>query len=120
MKKYLLLISLLLTSSVVLGQSRSEIRGHVTDQRNANIVGAQVTLRSRTGLQLNATTDENGAFEFKKIEPGEYALEVRANGFASFTTPIALSRGQSIVKEIRLSVEAVNEAVLITASGTAQ
>src|SRR5437588_3993145 len=47
-------------------------------------------------------------------------LEVRANGFASFTTSVALSRGQSILKEIRLSVEASNEAVIITATGTAQ
>ena len=45
MKRYLLLLSLMLTSSVVFGQNRSEIRGHVTDQRNANIAGAQATLR---------------------------------------------------------------------------
>src|SRR2546423_6584720 len=120
MKRYLLLLSLMLTSSVVFGQNRSEIRGHVTDQRNANIAGAQAILRSRTGLQLNATSDDNGAFEFKQIDAGEYVLEVKASGFASFTTSIALSRGQSIVKDIRLSVEAVNEAVVITATGTAQ
>src|SRR5437763_1150821 len=120
MKRYLLLLSLMLTSSVVFGQNRSEIRGHVTDQRNANIAGAQAILRSRTGLQLNATSDDNGAFEFKQIDPGEYVLEVRAGGFASFTTSIAVTRGQAIVKDIRLSVEAVNEAVVITATGTAQ
>lgn len=120
MKRYLLLLSLMLTSSVALGQNRSEIRGHVTDQRNANIAGAQATLRSRGGLQLNSTTDESGAFAFNNVEPGEYVLEVRAGGFASFTTSIAMSGGQAIVKDIRLSVEAVNEAVVITATGTAQ
>jgi vitamin B12 transporter len=120
MKKYLLLLSLLVISTAAAGQSRSEIHGRVTDQRNANVAGAQATLRSRTGTQLSGTSDENGAFAFKNLEPGEYVIEVKANGFASFTAIVSLARGQSITQDIRLSVAAVSEAVVVTASGTAQ
>jgi uncharacterized surface anchored protein len=101
MKKYLLLLSLLVISTAAAGQSRSEIHGRVTDQRNANVAGAQATLRSRTGTQLSGTSDENGAFAFKNLEPGEYVIEVKANGFASFTATVSLARGQSITQDIR-------------------
>ena len=81
MKKYALLLMLLIVATVANGQSGTEIRGRVTDERNANVAGAQVRLRSRAGGELSAATDGNGTYAFKDVVPGNYLLEIKAQGF---------------------------------------
>src|SRR5262249_26274458 len=62
-------------------------------------------------------TSANGDFTFTNVLPGDYVLEVRASGFASVALPIGLAHGQSLRKDVTLSVEAVNEKVTVTPSG---
>src|SRR5205807_10209168 len=53
--------------------------------------------------------------------PGDHILEVTAKGFATFTSKeLSLGRGQSVSNDVRLSVQAVSESVVVTATGTAQ
>jgi len=115
----LVLLILLLTVSAA-AQTAAEIRGHVIDERNASIKGAEVRLVPRTGGTVVATTNANGDFTFTKVLPGDYVLEIKASGFASVALPIGLARGQSLAKDVTLSVEAVNETVTVTPSGTTQ
>jgi iron complex outermembrane receptor protein len=97
------------------------ITGRVTDQHGASVAGAEVQLRSRSGAQSLAVTDDNGAYSFRNAAPGNYIIEVRAKGFASFTSSeLNLARGQSLTNDVKLSVEAVSENVVVTATGTAQ
>jgi iron complex outermembrane receptor protein len=112
---------LLALSALAYGQSGSSVTGHVTDQQGANVAGAEVRLRSRSGAQLLTTSDDNGAYSFRNVAPGDYVVEIKASGFATFTSrELTLTRGQSAGNEIKLSVEAVSESVVVTASGTAQ
>ena len=122
MKQIFLIAALvLLASTVAHAQSQPSISGRVVDERNAAVVGADVQLRSRAGFQLSAKSNDSGAFSFKNLAPGDYMLEVRAGGFAAFTSKeIQLASGQSLTHDIELSVEAVSENVVVTASGTAQ
>jgi vitamin B12 transporter len=102
-------------------QNVNSIKGSVTDEHGAAIRGAEVRLRSRTGSQTVTTTDEAGGYSFRDILPGDYILEVKANGFAdSVSGEISLTRAQSITNDIRLSARAINETVVVTASGTPQ
>lgn len=99
----------------------SLITGRVTDQNGAAVSGAEVRLRSRTGAQFLAVTDDTGAYSFKNTPPGDYVVEGKAKGFADFTSSeINLARGQSLTNDVKLSVEAVNESVVVTATGTVQ
>jgi vitamin B12 transporter len=116
------LVIIIFTLSVLTSaQNSSSITGHVTDPQGASIAGAEVRLRSRSGAHLLATTDESGAYSFKNITPGHYVLEINARGFAGFTSnELSVTRGQSLTNDVRLSVEAVSESVVVTAAGTAQ
>jgi hypothetical protein len=58
---FALTVVLFFCSPVVFSQSPSSITGHVTDPQGASIAGAEVRLRSRSGAQLLATTDDSGA-----------------------------------------------------------
>jgi iron complex outermembrane receptor protein len=121
MKKVLLILFSLFVAVGVRAQSGTDIHGRVTDERNASVAAAEVSLSSRSGAQLVAITDNNGAYRFKGLVAGDYIVEIRAKGFAGFTSKsLHLERGQSLANDIQLSVQAVNASVVVTATGTAQ
>ena len=122
MNKLLFIVLLLGVSTVaVRAQSGTDIHGRVTDERNASVVEAEVSLQSRSGAQLVAVTDNSGGYIFKGMGAGDYVVEVKARGFAMFTSkPLHLARGQSLANDIQLAVQAVNSSVIVTANGTAQ
>jgi iron complex outermembrane receptor protein len=122
MKRTLLLvIVILMISTSTLAQSVASVRGRIADERGAGVAGAEVWLRSRAGAHLLLVTDDNGDYSFKYVVPGDYVMEVKARGFATFTSKeLRLARGQSISNDVRLSIQAVSESVVVTATGTAQ
>ena len=119
-----LLFPFLLTTILVLNvqaQSTGTIGGSVTDSNKAKISGAQVTVRTDTGLQLATSTDESGAFKFTNLVSGTYYLEVKADGFSVYShDQIRLTRGEDLKLNIVLEIAAINESVVVTATGTAQ
>ena len=121
-KEFWRALALMVALSVcALAQNSSSITGHVTDQNGAVVSGAEVQLRSRAGVQTIIFTDDSGAYSFRNVAPGDYVLEIRKSGFASFTSnQLTVARGQSLASEVKLSVESVSESVVVTATGTAQ
>ena len=121
LRGFALLILIVSLSVFASAQTGSSITGRITDQHGANVAGAEVRLRSRSGPQSLTLTDENGAYSFRNIAPGDYVLEINKGGFASFASnELTVTRGQSLTNDAKLSVEAVSENVVITATGTAQ
>ncbi|HEV8140085.1 MAG TPA: TonB-dependent receptor [Pyrinomonadaceae bacterium] len=121
MKKYLfLMLCLLVVTVTAVAQSGSEVSGHVTDERSGSIAGAEVRLIPRSGTTVVAVTNSGGTFAFTNAVPGDYIIEIKAPGFASVALPITITRGQPVTKDVTMSVEAVNETVTVTPSGTTQ
>lgn len=116
-----LLILLFTLAAGVSAQSGGRIEGRVKDESGANIPGAQVRLRSRTGISLLARTDEEGLYAFNGLAPGEYILEVTARGFAVATSEeLSVERGEKAGRDFTLTIGAINENVVVVASGTPQ
>ncbi len=64
------------------GETTSAIAGQVTDVTHAGVPGAVVTVVNlEIGLQRTVTTDEQGRFDFPQLNPGVYAVKVKADGF---------------------------------------
>ncbi len=115
------LLIILTVSSVSQAQRTGSITGRIRDVHNAAVVGAEVRLLARAGSQFTAVTDDNGAYSFTNLASGDYVLEVKAKGFAAFTSnELNLKHRQSLTTDVQLSVEAVSESVVVTATGTAQ
>ena len=116
------LMLLFLFSSGAHAQGGAAITGRVTDESGANIAGAEVRLRARWGgLTLFARTNGEGVYAFKGLGPGFYILEVSAQGFAAQTSDdLRLERGENKALDVKLSIEAVNETVVVIATGTPQ
>ena len=77
---------LLPAAHTALGQSATaSLRGVVTDRTQAVIPKASVTITSNdTGQQHLQITDNNGEFSFQELFIGDYRVEVRVAGFATW------------------------------------
>ena len=75
-------ITILTATLVSAQQSRGSLRGLITDELGAAIVGANVTLTDATGTQKKTTTNNEGIYTFGGLAPGKYALVAIAPGFA--------------------------------------
>jgi hypothetical protein len=94
---------------------RASITGTVTDEQDAAIPGASISLEGATPAQHRATTgDGAGAFDLIDIDPSvPYTLSISAQGFATFTSsPIALKPGQVLqLDDIKLKISVVETTV---------
>src|SRR5215510_7355325 len=74
---------IILTAALVAAQqTRGTLRGAITDELGAAIVGANVTLTDATGVQKKTTTNGEGVYSFAGLAPGKYTLQASAPGFA--------------------------------------
>ncbi|HEY0346613.1 MAG TPA: TonB-dependent receptor [Pyrinomonadaceae bacterium] len=76
------LVLLLLCSLTILAQRATSLRGQVTDQFGAVVVGATVTVTDSQGKQQTIQTDSNGAYHFDIVGAGACNLSAQQKGFA--------------------------------------
>ena len=115
------LLAILLLSVSAIGQKAANISGSVTDEDGAKVSGATVYLKSRTGTQINTTTDQSGQFVFKGLRAGEYFVEVQLAGFARYTSAsIEFDGVTNQVVGVELRVASIDANVTVTATGTPQ
>jgi len=93
-----------LTSGLVYGQARSTLRGLITDELGAAIVGANVTLTDASGAQKKTTTNAEGVYTFTGLTPGKYTLTANASGFAPFDNKDVEVSGQRQTLDLTLKV----------------
>ncbi|MGH9966679.1 MAG: carboxypeptidase regulatory-like domain-containing protein [Pyrinomonadaceae bacterium] len=90
------------------------LRGHVSDQNGALVVGATVSLRDASGAEKTVTTNREGLYVFSGIAPGKYTLSAKAPGFAPYErTDFEVSTKNRDPFNITLSVTLKNEEVTI-------
>jgi hypothetical protein len=94
------------------------VRGAVTDEQGAAIVGAEVTVVSPdTGFSRVATTGTDGVYNFPDLPLGAYKIRVTHAGFkAEEQTGIVLHVADSRVINFALKVGAVTEQVTVEAN----
>ena len=70
-------------AAVCLAQvEQGTITGSVTDQSDALVAGAQVTVRNvRTGVKAVTRTNTDGYYSAPYLPPGEYEVSVENSGF---------------------------------------
>src|SRR5262245_6950510 len=134
-----------ITTPLVPAQSSLQLDGRVTDPDKSGVAGAAVTLIARDNRwRATVTTTGDGNFRFDRVAAGDYLIEVRASGFAKSVKAVSIksnegnsnegksnegksnagkaNEGKSVNErlDIALDVAALNDGVVVTASGTAQ
>src|SRR5580692_10998655 len=100
--------------------SSGTVAGSVTDQSNAVVPGATVTLTdSSTNVARTTTTNKEGRYIFVDVSPGVYNLAVTKSGFATTKTEKQeVKVGESITLNLSLQVGGANVVVEVSATGT--
>ena len=99
-------------------QVSASVSGTVTDKSGSSIVGASVTLTSKsTGAKRETTTAEDGNFRFNAILAGAYTLDVKHVGFKNYQrTSIELLPNEThVTNAIRMGVGDVTESITVAA-----
>jgi hypothetical protein len=96
-------------------QAKSSIRGDVTDLSGASIPNVSVSVtNSLTRVSHSTTTDGSGHYAFDNLDPGTYALEAKAPGFASQQlSAVALNPAQQSQMNLKLAVGSVSQTVKV-------
>ena len=115
------ILTLLLVVLPLSGQTgTSSVTGTVTDQQERVVSGASLTLTNlATGATRETKSNEVGIYNFDFLVPGEYKLDVEANGFKKQTiNNIHAIIGKRIESSLRLEVGASSETVEVTAAAS--
>jgi len=97
-------VLLLLAVSLAYAGQQEDVRGTVTDETGAIIVGAKITLDDGHGHKQSAASDEGGHYRFAAVAPSIYTLTVSAQGFADFSQSIDLTSKRTAPLNITLKV----------------
>src|SRR5215217_3686500 len=103
-----LALFIILTAALAAAQqARGTLRGLITDELGAAIVGANVTLTDATGAEKKTTTNGEGVYNFAGLAPGKYTVQAAATGFApsdSKEVDMTTAR-QSVDLTLRVTIE---------------
>ena len=94
---------------------RGTITGSVKDQNGAIVPGATVTIENTaTNVKSNATTNDEGAFVFPLLIPGNYKLSATANGFkTSVRESLELKVDDRLTIDFQLEIGAAAEVTVV-------
>lgn len=104
---FILTLALFFSANVAAQQTRGTLRGLITDELGAAIVGASVTLTDATGVQKKTTTNGEGVYTFAGLAPGSYKLQAIAPGFTQTeeqTIDVKAGR-QSVDVTLKVTIE---------------
>src|SRR5436309_6236324 len=103
-------------SATVFAQGRASLRGVISDEFGASIVGATVTLTDAAGAQKTATTTADGTYSFAGLAPGKYKVRATATGFAtSEDAEVDVTAAKRDPVNITLKIAAIESQVKISA-----
>jgi hypothetical protein len=111
-----LLIVVLSAAIAFAQQGRGTLRGVVSDELGAAIVGATVTVTDAAGVEKTAVTNGEGTYTLSGLAPGKYVVRATARGFAvSDETPVNVGAGQRQSLDLTLKVTIEEQKVTIAA-----
>src|SRR5215216_5285606 len=116
--KYFLGVVCLISScfNIAVAQQRTgSLRGQVSDELGALVVGATVTLTAADGTQKTAVTSADGTYTFNLLAPGQYTIRVASPGFAPYEkTEVAVAAGLRTTHDVRLVVTLEKQEITVT------
>jgi hypothetical protein len=111
---FTVLITLIAVSTVIAQQNRASLKGLISDEMGAAIVGASVTLTDSAGQAKNTVSANDGTYTFAGLAPGKYVVRASAKGFAPTTgDEIEIKPGQRATLDLQLKVTIEEQKVTI-------
>lgn len=112
------LLLLSLSISAAAQTATATVKGVVADGEGQVVPNAAVVLaNTATGTEKRFTTDGHGQYFFNFVEPGQYQLSIKAQGFEGYLRQgLTLEVGQAAEVNVALRPGSVTETVTVTAN----
>src|SRR5437762_454465 len=108
-----LIAILFFCSTPIVAQRPATLRGQVTDQLGAVVVGVSVTVTDANSKKTSTQTDSNGSYRFDNLTGGVYSLSAQQKGFAPETVnALQLSAGPN-TRDLQLNVAIEEQRVTV-------
>jgi len=114
-----ILLLFLFSSIAGYGQAgRGAINGSITDQTDAIIPGAKVTLLNKAnGVAIHATTNASGSYAFISLNPGVYSVTATEKGFGTVVhDDVTVTVDQTTTVNLTLHIGSVSNVVTVKGS----
>ena len=96
-------------------QRAGSLRGQVSDELGALVVGATVTVTAADGTQKTAVTNAEGVYNFNSLPPGPYTIRVDSPGFTVYEkTELTIASGSRATHDVRLVVTLEKQVITVT------
>jgi predicted heme/steroid binding protein len=117
-KAVLVLFMILAGSGILIAQSDlGTISGFIKDPSGASVPNAKITVRNKSGVERQATTNESGYYAMTNVPAGFYTMDVEALGFQRFeSNGNKLDPSATLVIDATLTVGSTNQTVVVSAS----
>ncbi len=114
-----LLFGVLFTGVLAFGQITGDLQINVSDQSNAAIPNATVTVRNvDIGTTRNTATDATGQIRVSQLDPGRYEVKVAAPGFTTVTQTAQIESGGNSTLAFTLMVSSTSEQIVVDSVAT--
>lgn len=98
--------------------TRGALRIRVTDETDALILDANVTVKSQNDLTSRAEVNAGGEYDVRNLAPGLYEVHVAARGFSSNSVKqVAVIAGRTPTVKIKLSINLEPQDVTVKDEG---
>ena len=117
MKKFLVVLSLLLMAVTVSAQVRTgNIYGKITDTEGNALPGVSVSLKGTQMAALTTVSGETGIYRFVSLSPGTYEIAAELTGFKKASqTGIVVNLGSNVEINLTMEVGTLEEQVTVVA-----
>ena len=111
--------SLLLVAANVAGQqSTGTLKGTITDQLGALVVGATIVIKDGKNSERTVTSDNNGNYEARSLPPGRYDLKITSEGFITLEEKnVELRAGKTTKLDAQLTIGMIEQTVVVDNTG---
>jgi hypothetical protein len=112
----LLCLTLTLRPLPLTAQTTSTLRGTVTDQQHAAIVGATLRLSApMLASEIEATSDAVGSYRIPGLQAGTYSLRVAQPGFAvKLYEDVTVTVNRLLILDVVLAISTVQEVIAVS------
>ncbi|MBI4851433.1 MAG: TonB-dependent receptor [Acidobacteria bacterium] len=98
------------------GATSVNIIGKVTDEQEANIIGAIVTAKNiNTNITREVSTQDDGSFNLVQLPPGSYEITISATGFSKQMIVRDLALGTTSLFDFKLKLGESSEIIEVFA-----
>src|SRR3954447_2787021 len=120
MNRVVTVVSLFLSAALGLALAQFELGsvvGTVKDPTGLAVANAAIEIRSvSTNAVRQTTSSASGDFDFVALQPGNYELSVKQQGFKETTQKFELVVGQRLELQIALEVGSSTQSVTVSAN----